>query len=77
MPTIREIELTLRSRIKDIDRQVADLRCEQKGLEAALSITLGESELVEDYICDPLGKALLTVNNGPQSRSPGKRGKSG
>jgi len=67
MPTLREIELTLRARIKDIDRQVADLRCEQKGLEKALSITLGQSEVVEDYMCDPLGRAILTVNKGGAS----------
>lgn len=68
MPTLREIELTLRSRIKDIDKQVELLRAEQVGLEKALSIALGESELVGDYACDPLGRALLTVNNGDDSR---------
>lgn len=69
MPSIREIELTIRARIKDIDRQVELLRAEQRGLEKALSITLGHSEVVEDYMCDPLGCAILTVNNDPQSQN--------
>jgi hypothetical protein len=64
MPTLREIELTLRARIKEIDREISNLRCEQKGLEKALSITLGQCELVKDYVCDPLGRAILTVNKG-------------
>ena len=63
MPTIREIELTIRARIKDIDRKIEELRCEQRGLEKALHIALGESEIVEDIACDPLGRAILTVNN--------------
>lgn len=67
MPTNREIELTIRSRIKDIDRQVELLRAEQKGLEKALSISLGQCEIVENYVCDPLGRAILTVNNGDSS----------
>lgn len=67
VPSLREIELTIRARIKDIDRKVELLRAEQVGLEKALSITLGESELVEDKVCDPLGRAILMVNNDPQS----------
>ncbi len=45
MPTIRECEATIRQRIRDLDWEIAHLRSEQRGLEAALGIVRGESAL--------------------------------
>lgn len=46
MPTLHEIELTIRARIKDIDREVELLRAEQRGLEKALNIVEGKDAIV-------------------------------
>jgi hypothetical protein len=46
MITLEVVVATLRVRIREIDYEIRDLRAEQRGLEKALNISLGQSAVV-------------------------------
>jgi hypothetical protein len=46
-PTISVIERTIKERIREIDWECDKLRAEQRGLEKALAIVLGETPVTE------------------------------
>lgn len=73
MPTNREIELTLLQRIRDIDHDIERLRMKQKGVEESLMVVRGETEIVTDRLCDPLGRSVSMVETSPRSGSSGSR----